>query len=73
MITREEALSILPDGLRKPLLKEYQSILQNYMEHRWSPSELSGGRFCEIVYTILHGHARSLSEYQPQKSQILHA
>ncbi len=25
------------------------------MENRWAPSELSGGKFCEIVYTILDG------------------
>ena len=51
------ALTAIPDGLGTPLLAEYQPIIQNYAEHRWSPSELSGGKFCAIVYTILVGNA----------------
>jgi hypothetical protein len=49
-------LAAIPAGLRDPLVQEYNSIVQNFMEHRWSPSELSGGKFCEIVYTILDGY-----------------
>ncbi len=41
--------------------------MQNYAERRWSPSELSGGKFCEIVYTILDGHAKS--SYAPRASK----
>jgi hypothetical protein len=48
-----QALAAIPSGLRLPLIAEYQSIVQNYSEHRWSPSELSGGKFCEIVFAIL--------------------
>lgn len=55
MITTEQALATIPDGLREPLLQEYGTILRNYLGRRWIPSELSGGRFCEIVYTILKG------------------
>lgn len=61
------ALAAIPAGLRGPLLAEYQSIVQNFMEHRWSPAELSGGRFCEIVYTILDGHARGVYAVAPSK------
>lgn len=61
------ALSAIPDGLRDPLLAEYQSIIQNYLEHRWSPSELSGGRFCEIVYTILDGYVSGTYAASPSK------
>lgn len=61
------ALSSIPAGLRDPLLEEYRSITQNYFEHRWSPSELSGGKFCEVVYTILDGHAKSAYANSPQK------
>jgi hypothetical protein len=57
MITTDEALATIPDGLRKPLLEEYSNVQRNYLEHRWTPSELSGGRFCEIVYTILKGYS----------------
>ena len=57
-VTADSALSAIPDGLRKPLLAEYSQIVINFMERRWTSAELSGGRFCEIVYTILDGHAR---------------
>jgi hypothetical protein len=49
------ALSPIPKALRDELFNEYRSIIQNYSEHRWSPAELSAGRFCEIVYSILSG------------------
>lgn len=55
----ENALGHLPDGLRKEFLSEYRRIIQNYYEHRWSDSELGGGRLCEIVYCILDGHAKN--------------
>ncbi len=57
----------VPDGLRKPLLDEYNHIVQNYLEHRWAPSELSGGKFCEVVYSILHGHATGVFPVAPSK------
>lgn len=49
-------LGSLPAGLRTPLIKEYKKLTQNYMEHRWEPAELSAGKICEIVYTIIKGH-----------------
>ncbi len=67
MISSSQALAEIPPGLRDPLLDEYRSIIQNYMERRWSPSELSAGRFCEIVYTILDGHARGQYADRPSK------
>jgi hypothetical protein len=57
-VTASAALSAIPSGLRLPLIAEYQSIVQNFLEHRWLPSELSGGRFSEIVYTILDGYGK---------------
>jgi len=68
----QSALSAIPDGLRLPLLSEYQSIVQNFAEHRWSPSELSGGKFCEIVFTILDGSAKGISSISPKKSRAFH-
>jgi hypothetical protein len=61
------ALSVIPPGLRDPLIAEYRSIIQNYLEHRWSPSELSGGRFCEITYSILNGYANNKFPNTPSK------
>lgn len=65
------ALTAIPAGLRDPLLSEYQNLVQNFLEHRWLPSELSGGRFSEIVYTILEGHARGAYAASPSKPQNL--
>jgi len=57
MVAREKLLATVPAGLREPLFSEFNSIIQNYLESCWRPSELSAGLFCEIVYTTLHGHA----------------
>jgi hypothetical protein len=67
MIAASTALSAIPAGLRSPLVDEYRSIVQNFLEHRWLPSELSGGRFSEIVYTILDGHASGSYRAAPTK------
>lgn len=67
MITASIALSAIPAGLRDPLISEYQSIVQNFLEHRWLPSELSGGRFSEVVYTILDGQAKKTYAAKPSK------
>ncbi|MBW1939434.1 MAG: hypothetical protein JRI67_11875 [Deltaproteobacteria bacterium] len=67
MIDPSQALSVIPEGLRTLLLDEYSSIVNNFMERRWGPSELSGGRFCEIVYTILNGHASGTYPSSPNK------
>lgn len=69
MISASEALANIPNGLREPLLAEYESIVQNYLESKWRPSELSGGRFCEVVYTILVGHAGGTYPAAPAKPQ----
>jgi len=30
--------------------------VRNYRERRWEPSELNGGKLCEVVYSIVRGH-----------------
>ncbi|MGA3069087.1 MAG: hypothetical protein ABSD43_02630 [Terracidiphilus sp.] len=67
MIVATAALAAVPKGLREPLIAEYKSIVQNFMEHRWLPSELGGGRFSEIVYTILDGQAKKAYASGPKK------
>jgi hypothetical protein len=67
MINASKALAAIPAGLRDPLIAEYQAIVQNFLETRWLPSELSGGRFSEIVYTILDGHAKKFYASAPSK------
>ena len=49
-------LSNIPTSLRTELLKAFNKISRNYREQRWGASELNGGKFCEVVYTILKGY-----------------
>lgn len=51
-----QALGHLPQGLRDELLTEYAKITRNYRQGHWEAAELDGGRFSEIVYSILAGH-----------------
>jgi len=67
VIDPSTAFATLPLGLRDPLVDEYRSIIQNFVEHRWNAAELSGGRFCEIVYTILDGYASGTFPNTPSK------
>jgi hypothetical protein len=67
MLDRSRVFQSLPSGLRTPLVEEYNSIVQNFSEQRWTPAELSGGKFCEIVYTILDGHAKGSFPSKPGK------
>jgi hypothetical protein len=67
MIAASAALSAIPSGLRDPLLKEYRTIVQNFLEQRWLPSELHGGRLSEIVYAILDGQAKKSYAAAPSK------
>ena len=67
MISASTALAKIPAGLRDPLIAEYKNIVQNHMERRWSPAELSGGRFCEIVYCVLDGYGTGEYAKSPAK------
>jgi hypothetical protein len=51
-----KVLGQLPVGLRVELLKAFNKIVTNYREGKWEPSELNGGKFCEVVYSILKGY-----------------
>lgn len=55
MIPAASLFATLPPTLRDELIACYQEIVRNYIERRWEPAELNGGKFCEIVYTILDG------------------
>jgi hypothetical protein len=62
-----KVLASIPAGLRDPLLETYGEIVSNFAEHRWEPSELNGGKFCEVVYTILEGAISSTFAAGPSK------
>lgn len=55
MINPSLVLAGIPTALRDTLLQCYREIMTNYLEHRWEPSELNGGKFCEAVYCIING------------------
>jgi hypothetical protein len=62
-------LAALPASLRDPLLETYREIASNFAEHRWSPSELEGGKFCEVVYWICRGFITGTYVTTPTKPQ----
>lgn len=57
----------IPAGLREPLLNAYGEIIRNFRERRWEPSELNGGKLCEVVYSILKGYVDGRMPLRPQK------
>jgi len=57
----------LPAGLRDPLIKTFREIGANYAEHRWEPSELNGGKFCEAAYSIIEGAIKGKLASKPEK------
>jgi len=67
MLDASKVLTGIPVGLRDPLFQSYQEIVTNFAEHRWEPSELNGGKFCEVVYTIIHGYIKGVFAAKPSK------
>ena len=67
MIDPSKFLSSIPAGLRDPLLKSYEEIVTNYAEHRWEPAELNGGKFSEVVYSIVLGSLSGSFPTNPSK------
>ena len=61
------ALSGVPQGLRQALLDAFGQIMRNFREGRWEPSELNGGKLCEVVYSILRGHIDGRMPSRPRK------
>lgn len=55
-LSMDNLLANLPPSLRDELLLAYNQIVTNYRDRKWEPSELNGGKLCEVVYTILRGH-----------------
>ncbi|AYV57682.1 hypothetical protein EFP84_18735 [Leptospira kmetyi] len=55
-VIKTQLFSTLPAGLRDELIDVFQSINTNYIQGRFEPSELNGGKLCEVIYTILKGY-----------------
>ena len=60
-------LTGIPESLRQPLITAFNSIIRNYRERRWEPAELNGGKLCEVIYSILIGHATGKFSHKPIK------
>jgi hypothetical protein len=71
MIDSKKLLAGLPLGLRDPLLNSYREIASNYAEHRWEPAELNGGKFCEVVFTIIDGSIKGSFATAPSKPRSM--
>jgi hypothetical protein len=67
MLDPSKVLASIPAGLREPLFRSYQEIATNFAEHRWEPSELNGGKFSEVVYTIINGCIKGSFPSKPSK------
>jgi hypothetical protein len=52
----EDVFGALPATLRDELLGAFNQIAKNYRERRWEPSELNGGKLCEVAYSIAKGY-----------------
>lgn len=61
---------MLPDDLRTALLNALGEIRANYVEGRFEPSELNGGKLCEVVYRVLQWYTDRSRTYQPLGTSI---
>lgn len=71
-LNRAAVLGALPTGLRDPLVEEFNKILRNFRERRWEPTELNGGKLCEIVHSILAGHVDGSFPASPSKPRNMY-
>jgi hypothetical protein len=55
MIDAKNALLSLPIGLRGELVDSFREITRNFVERRWEPSELRGGKFAEVAFCVVSG------------------
>jgi hypothetical protein len=67
MLDPKTLLSGIPAGLRDPLMDEYKGLTAEYAKRGWKHASLDGGRFCEVVYTILEGALTGAYAAVPKK------
>jgi hypothetical protein len=74
MIETARVLCGIPSALREPLLSSYNEISSYYIEGKWGPAELDGGKLAEIVYTIISDVLMGTNSAAPLKPpQMLQA
>lgn len=69
-VSLQNVFSTLPSELREALILALSEIRKNYVERRWEPSELKGGKIAEAIFRILQWHASSTGTYTPLGSPI---
>jgi hypothetical protein len=57
----------IPESLRVELIDAFRAIVTNYQERRWEPAELNGGKFSEVVYSVLLGYIEGQFPSKPSK------
>lgn len=62
-----ESLTGIPDNFRSDLLHTFNANVRNFREGKWELAELNGGKFCEVVYSILRGHVDGVFPEKPGK------
>jgi len=60
-------LAGVPDNFEDELFAKYREIERNFRERRWEPSELNGGKLCEVAYSILRGYVDGSFPPKPGK------
>lgn len=65
--TIDQALSAIPDGLRNPLISEFDQLLSEYRSGDWEKVGLKAGKLCEIIYSILKGYTAGNYPSVPSK------
>ena len=63
----EDSLKLIPNGLRKPLLKLYEEALSEYRAGRWEPVGTKAGKLCEVIYSIAQGKVSGQFPTKPSK------
>lgn len=63
----DQALKAIPNGLRKPLISNFEELLSEYRAGDWEKVGLKAGKICEIVYTILKGYTSGAYASAPSK------
>ncbi|MBX3435279.1 MAG: hypothetical protein KF847_18325 [Pirellulales bacterium] len=48
-------------------MEAFNEVCRNFTERRWEPSELNGGKLCEVVYTIVEGALQGAFPNKPSK------
>lgn len=63
----KSALTAIPAALLDPLVEQFEEGLAEYRAGDWEKVGMKAGKFCEIAYTICHGHATGSFDAAPSK------